>query len=60
MSGLHRDILNGDDETMDPVDFLPSECVCISLGLGLYARRFAHRHYESLRGVYHFTRHERV
>lgn len=24
MSGLHRDILNGDDETLDPADFLPS------------------------------------
>jgi hypothetical protein len=23
LSGLHRDILNGDDETLDPVDFLP-------------------------------------
>lgn len=24
LSALHRDVLNGDDETMDPVDFLPT------------------------------------
>lgn len=25
LSGLHLDILNGNDETLEPVDFLPCE-----------------------------------
>lgn len=29
ISALHRDILNGDDETLDPVDFLPCKCTCV-------------------------------